>query len=353
MSNLSEYKQSLDSLRFTPEQTAQLAASAAKEAARRTRRMSRRPLGRMAVIAAAVAVVLAVGSSAAGILPTPIDVFAPLFGGAASQTQVIDKIGHPIGASDTDHGITISADAIMGDEYNAVIVYTLTREDGERFLPADKAPDGTYLMVGGSGGASWAKGGSHGSAWFVDQDPEDNMVQYVEAVSSDVSLTRGTAMAKFEDLRYWDPETEQAELLCEGNWKFRFEVDYEDCSVRMGGGETFSQDGLNFTIGTVSVSPIAVKVNYTVDSEPVWSNSGSGRQDPEDARQSRRYLENVEILLTKTDGTVMDLSTSGGSLRPENGTTVCSKGQVLEEIIPLEELASISVGGVVYPIHAN
>ena len=34
MSNLSEYKQSLDSLRFTPEQTAQLAASAAKEAAR-------------------------------------------------------------------------------------------------------------------------------------------------------------------------------------------------------------------------------------------------------------------------------------------------------------------------------
>jgi hypothetical protein len=33
MSNLSEYKQSLDSLRFTPEQTAQLAASAANRPA--------------------------------------------------------------------------------------------------------------------------------------------------------------------------------------------------------------------------------------------------------------------------------------------------------------------------------
>ena len=353
MSNLSEYKQSMETLRFTPAQKAQLAANAARAASRQAARRTRRPFGRMAVIAAVIAVVLAVGSSAAGILPAPVDVFAPLFGGAVAQTEVINKIGHPIGASATDNGITISADAIMGDEYNAVIVYTLTREDGERFLPADKAPDGTYLMVGGSGGASWAKGGSHGSAWFVDQDPEDNMVQYVEAVSSDVSLTRGTAMAKFEDLRYWDPETEQAELLCEGNWKFRFEVDYEDCSVRMGGGETFTQDGLSFTIDSVSVSPIAVKVNYTADTEVVWSNSGSGRQDPEDVRQSRRYLENVEILLTKTDGTVIDLSTSGGSLRPENGATVCSKGQVLEEIIPLEELASVSVGGVVYPIHAD
>ena len=98
---------------------------------------------------------------------------------------------------------------------------------------------------------------------------------------------------------------------------------------------------------------MAVKVNYTADTEVVWSNSGSGRQDPGDARQSQRYLENVEILLTKADGTVIDLSTSGGSLRPGNGVTVCSKGQVLEEIIPLEELASISVGGIVFPISAE
>ena len=63
-----------------------------------------------------------------------------------------------------------------------------------------------------------------------------------------------------------------------------------------------------------------------------------------------RYLENVEILLTKTDGTVIDLSSSGGSIKPENGVTVCTKGSVMEEIIPLEELASISVGGVVYDI---
>ena len=120
----------------------------------------------------------------------------------------------------------------------------------------------------------------------------------------------------------------------------------------MGGGETFSQDGLGFTIYTVSVYPVTVKVDYTADTEVVWSNSQSGRQDPEDARQSQRYLENVEILLAKTDGTVIDLSTSGGSIMPDYdaGVSRCTKGQVLEEIIPLEEMESISVGGIVYEI---
>ena len=108
-----------------------------------------------------------------------------------------------------------------------------------------------------------------------------------------------------------------------------------------------------FTVDAITVSPVAVKVDYAVDSEVVWSNAPSGRQDPEDSRQMERYFENVEILLTKTDGTVIDMTNSGGSIRPEHGITVCDKGEVFDEIIPLEELASISVGGVVYPISAD
>lgn len=46
----------------------------------------------------------------------------------------------------------------------------------------------------------------------------------------------------------------------------------------------------------------------------------------------------------------MDLSSSGGSIAPKDGVSVCAKGQVLEEIIPLEDMASISVGGVTYDI---
>lgn len=349
MSNLSDYKQSMDALRFTPEQKARLAAEAAEAVSRKTARRAHRPLGRMAVLAAVMAVVLMAGASAAGVLPAPVDVFAPLFGGSVAQTEVIDKIGHPIGASDTDNGITITADAIMGDEYNAVVVYTLTRDDGERFLP-----EGTNdLVIGGFGGGSWTRGGTHGSAWFVDEDPEDNYIQYVETISSDVSLTRGTARVEFEDLRYWHDGAAQEEILYPGKWKLRFEVDYEDCSVHLGGGETFSQDGLNFTIDSITVSPLAVTVNYTVDSEVQWSDAPSGRQDPRDAEQMQRYMENVAILLTKTDGTVLDAGLSGGGIHPDHGVSHCSKGQVFDEIIPLEDMASISVGGLVFPIPAE
>lgn len=353
MSELFDYKKEMSQLRFTESQKktlAEAAASAARAPAKR-----RRPVLRTALIAAAMAVVLVVGSSAAGILPAPADVFAPLFGGAVAQTEVIDKIGHPIGASDSDGGITITADAIMGDEYNAVIVYTLSRDDGERFFPEGESLDNRMLMIGGFGGASWTRGGAHGGAWFVDEDPEDDRIQYVETVSSDVSLTKGSARAEFEDLRCMDPEADRDEILYPGKWKLRFEVDYEDCSVHLGGGETFSQDGLNFTIDEVTVSPIAVRVAYTSDSAAVWSNAPSGRQSPEDALKMQRYLDNIEILLTKTDGTVIDLDHSGGSVSPdyEAGVSHCSKGEVLDEIVPLEEMQSIRVGGVTYEIPHN
>lgn len=350
MSDLFDYKKEMSELRFTEIQKKALAEAAASAA--RTPAKRRRPVFRTALIAAAMAAVLVVGSSAAGILPSPAEIFTPLFGGAAAQTEVIDKIGRPIGASDTDNGITITAEAIMGDQYNAVIVYTLTRDDGERFLPEGKSLDETHLMIDGFNGASWVRGCTQGGSWFVDEDPEDNRIQLVETASSNAVMTKGTANASFEDLQYWNAETEQAELLYPGKWKLRFEVDYEDCSVRLGGGEAFSQDGLNFTIDEISVSPIAVRVAYTSDSAAAWSNAPSGRQSDEDAPKAQRFLENIEILLTKTDGTVIDLGGSGGRVSPdyEAGISHCSKGQVFDEIIPLEDMASISVGGVAYEI---
>ncbi len=352
MSDLFDYKKEMSELRFTENQKKALAAAAAS-AAQGNAAKRRRPVFRTALIAAAMAAVLAVGAGAAGVLPVPADIFSPLFGGTVAQTEVIDKIGRPIGASASDGGITISADAIMGDKYNAVIVYTLTRDDGERFLPEGKSLDATYLTMGGFGGASWVKeGGTHGTSWFVDQDPEDNKIQMVETASSNVPMTRGTATARFDDLCYWDAEAEQPAVLYSGKWNFRFEVDYEDCAVYLGNGETFSQDGLNFTIDEVTISPIAIRVAYTTDPAAVWSDAPSGQESPENAPQRQRYLENIEILLTKTDGTVIDLGGSGGSVSPDYEADVsrCTKGQVFEEIIPLEEMASLSVGGVAYDI---
>ena len=331
MSELFEYKQTMDGLHYTDEQKKLLAEQALRAAGQAAPRR-RKPVWRTALIAAAVAAVLMVGAGATGVLKSAVDSLSPIFGGSAAQTEVIDKIGRPIGASDTDNGVTITADAIIGDTYNAAIVYTIRRDDGTPLLP--EGTDARSLLMGGfSGTRLKVTGGSHGSAWFVDEVPGDDTIQLVQTISADMPITKGAATAEFEDLRGWDDAAGEA--------------------VTLGGGETFQQSGMTFTVDSVSVSPVAVKVDYTVDSEVRWSDAPSGRESEEDSRQMERYFENVEILLTKKDGTVIDMSTSGGGIRPDHGVTVCDKGGVFDEIIPLEELESISVGGIVYPISAN
>lgn len=348
MNSSFEYQESLNSLHFTEEEKAAIARRAA-EAARKQTRPARRPVRRIALIAAAAVLVLAVGTAGAtGILRSAAEVFSPLFGGAPAQTEIIDKIGYPVDAGDSDSGITITADAVMGDAYNAAVVFTFRTDDGSPILPQGVSAES--LLVRGGGASANILGGSHGSAWFVDEVPGDDTVQMVQTISADRSLIGVTADAEFDGLYRWDDSAGEAAALAEGHWKFRFTLGYEDTSVTLGGGETFTQDGMTFTIDSITLSPVAYKVDYTVDSEVVWSNSGSGRQSEEDRLTTQRYFENVEILLTLTDGTVIDLSNAGGSIGPEDGVTVCSKGEVFSEVLPMEDMASISVGGVVYDL---
>lgn len=345
--NKKTYQEAYDSLTYTDRQKACIAARAA-QAAGQTPRHSRRILSK-AAIAACLIFALTLSAEAAGISTPVSDILAPIFGGSVAQTEVIDKIGQPIDASDTHNGITIRADAIIGDAYNACLIFSIIRDDGTPLLPEDIPAQ--RLSVGGfcdlyMGGM----GGSHGSARFLDSNPGDNVVQYLYTISSDSPLNKGTAKVEFDNLSYWDDATGERVPLIEGRWKFRFDVDYEDSSVRLGSGETFTQHGMNFTITDIRVSPVGIRVEYEVDSEVQWSNAPSGRLPEEDRMQMERYLENVEILLVKKDGTVIDLSNSGGSVKPENGKTYCTKSNVLEQLLPLEELDSIRVGSISYPI---
>lgn len=353
-----EYRQELDSLHFTPEQKTQIAARAAQAAAEATavpaKRTRRRPIVRTALIAACLAAMLAVGAGATGVLRPVADVFGPIFGGSAAQTEVIDKIGYPIGASDTDNGITITADAIIGDAYNACVVFTVTREDGEIFDFEGNEYGYLPLMFWNASVDIGRINSGHGGSYFIDQVPGDNAIQYVETFSStEGPLRTSTGRTVFEDLYVWDEENEELKPLVKGKWKLNFNVAYEDTSVSLANGETFAQDGMTFTIDELTISPVAYRLAYTVDREVVWSDAPSGQQSDADQEQWETYFTNVEILLTMTDGTVVDISSTGGSIESVDGTTVCVKGNLLDQIIPLEELSSISVGGVVYPIHAE
>ena len=84
---------------------------------------------RWAALAACFVLILSMALTAEATNGTVSNLLAPLFGGA--QTEIVDKIGVPIGASTSVNGYTLTADAIIGDRYSVMIAYTLTRDDGQ------------------------------------------------------------------------------------------------------------------------------------------------------------------------------------------------------------------------------
>ena len=125
-----EYKNALDELHFSEEaknrMVERLMERAEQPAPRRVRRFPR-----IAAVGVAAALVLSIGAGASGVLKSASEVFAGVFGPTA-DTEIIDQIGRPIGASDTSNGVTVTADAILFDGYNYLISYTLKRTTAAR-----------------------------------------------------------------------------------------------------------------------------------------------------------------------------------------------------------------------------
>lgn len=346
------YREQLDSLRFSEEQKAQMVDRLMEAQTQPVIPYKKRtPLRRMAAIGIAAAVVMTVGAGAIVVYnKLASESFAGVFGTA--QTEIVDKIGRPIGASDTDNGVTITADAIIGDKYHYAIAYTIAKEDGTAFDLGNTEPiAGKYLPLRFS---EWDTsigylGGMHGSSYFYDANPGDNTIQYVEMREADGKLPHGIAKARFEDLRLANGDDER--IIAEGKWTLKFNFDFEDTSVSLPAGQTFDLNGMTATIDKITLSPIAMRVDYTVDREVQWDDKAeSGRQSEQDREQMMKYFESVSIVLTKTDGTTLDLSNAGGSIEPKNGKTVCQKGDVFDEIVPLEEVDHITVAGIEIPV---
>ena len=188
-----EYKNALDELHFSEEaknrMVERLMERAEQPAPHRVRRFPR-----VAAVGVAAALVLSIGAGATGILKSASEAFAGVFGPTA-DTEVIDEIGRPIGASDTVNGVTVTADAILFDGYNYLISYTLEKEDGSAF-DCTKNPDtGLYDLYWKRSDSTIGRGvdGASGSSYFYDENPSDNAIQYVETMSyNDAVQTGGT-----------------------------------------------------------------------------------------------------------------------------------------------------------------
>ena len=360
MSN--RYRDSMDRLHFTQEQKQEM-VDRLMEAGPVS---SVRPLlrfRRFAAVGVAAALALSLGvAGATGALGSAGDAFAGLFGGGPAETEIIDRIGYPIGASATSNGVTITADAIMGDTYSYAIVYSIRRDDGsplvsDETLAAGAERDGLLPLRFRNYGTQvrTSGGGAHGSSWFYDADPADNAIQFVEMMTQDQPLKPGTASVKFQDLSvYTDNDYRTSETLAEGTWRLKFDFSFEDSSISLPAGQSFTLNGMDATLDGVTLSPLSIQVDYTVHQELAWSEDReSGQINAHDREQSYRYFESLPVVITYTDGTTQDLTNAGGGITPGDGETVCQKSRIFDELRPLDEVASVTVGDIVLPVSAG
>lgn len=354
-----EYKNALDELHFSEEAKNRMVERLMERAEQPApRRVCRFP--RFAAVGIAAALVLSIGAGASGVLKSASEVFAGVFGPTA-DTEIIDQIGRPIGASDTSNGVTVTADAILFDGYNYLISYTLEKDDGSAF-DCTKNPDtGLYDLYWKRSDSTIGRGvdGATGSCYFYDENPSDNAIQYVETMSyNDAVQTGGTVKITLGDLSALNSETGEMTTIAKGTWHLKFQLEAGNSAVELPAGQTIEINGLSASVDKVVISPIGYHVVYTVDGEATFDTlyDENGKEIPQESgREPAGVCSTWEsyaakLLITKTDGTVLDFSDFGGSMDPHDGKTVCTRQGTFDTVIPLDDIASVTIGSVSIPI---
>ena len=337
------YRESMNELRFSPQQKQEMIDQLMNQSVRPPRGRAI-PLRRICALgaAAALAGALCLGAAASGVLKPAAQAFGAVFGTTPAQTEIIDRIGRPLDARATVDGVTVQADAIIGDTYSYAIVYSIYREDGQP-ITADPDPnrDGALALRFGDWDTDVGHmGGMHGTAWFFDEDPADNAVQFVQLLTADAPLEPGTATVRLTDLKQGIGE--DAALLAEGSWELRFDFAFEDSSLELPGGQSFTVNGASAVLNSVAVSPLSLRIDYTVET---GLSSSSGTADSTPTPQP--------VFLTLTDGSRIDLTGFGGGVRPEGDSLRCELSGVFDQIFPLDTIESITIGEVTLPVNSQ
>ena len=352
------------------------ATAAATAPTARSARPRRRIRSRWAIAAGLAAALLIGGGTAAiatGAISVPLPAaVADLFGGAPADTKIVDKVGRPVGATATSNGVTVTADAIVGDASNIKVLYTVARDDGKPFdIPASATSKDGLLMVGFDFPSSIIDGtsGMGGGSYFYDADPTDNKIQYVEewSVDADSSLIGKTMRVDLRDLKVYSGTVEAntgneesgdqsanpaaaGDILAKGEWKLSFKIDYEDSSRLLGAGVKLSQGGMSATVDKASISPVGFTIEYTVDGVIDDSKMGSNGMMSDEANAELEKFYDQDYVIMMKDGSTIETSNTGGSSHKEGNTERVKRGFFFDRIIDVDQVASVTVNGVELPL---
>lgn len=370
-----DYRHALEHISFTDNAKQHMANSIAQSVAssdaataqsnfngtRRKPRIARHPVRTVARIAAVTAVLaIVIGGAgtamATGVLPLPSDMLSDIFDGPASQTEIIDRIGRPVGASCSNNGVTVTADAIMGDKDMVTIAYTLTFDDPAALKKLSE-PGENGTIAGSVDGNVYVDGehGGQGQSWLIDKNPNDSSIQYFAQFSVESPGLMGrTVRTHINSLVVprAGKELPEYKKILTGPWDLKFQLNYEDTSVTIPAPKTVNFNGTKATIQEATVSCVGVSVRYNID-RSIEHDNNSGKMS-QNMEESMDAVGNIPLIVTFKDGHVEDATSHSGYFanKLDNGTTDVHKTWPFSQVCDTDKIASVQIGDTVIPMNS-
>ena len=373
--NSNDYRHALEHISFTDNAKQHMANSIAQSVAssdaataqsnfngtRRKPRIARHPVRTVARIAAVTAVLaIVIGGAgtamATGVLPLPSDMLSDIFDGPASQTEIIDRIGRPVGASCSNTGVTVTADAIMGDKDMVTIAYTLTFDDPAALKKLSE-PGENGTIAGSVDGNVYVDGehGGQGQSWLIDKNPNDSSIQYFAQFSVESPGLMGrTVRTHINSLVVprAGKELPEYKKILTGPWDLKFQLNYEDTSVTIPAPKSVNFNGTKATIQEATVSCVGVSVRYNID-RSIEHDNNSGKMS-QNMEESMDAVGNIPLIVTFKDGHVEDATSHSGYFanKLDNGTTDVHKTWPFSQVCDTDKIASVQIGDTVIPMNS-
>ncbi len=373
--NSNDYRHALKHISFTDNAKQHMANSIAQSVAssdaataqsnfngtRRKPRIARHPVRTVARIAAVTAVLaIVIGGAgtamATGVLPLPSDMLSDIFDGPASQTEIIDRIGRPVGASCSNNGVTVTADAIMGDKDMVTIAYTLTFDDPAALKKLSE-PGENGTIAGSVDGNVYVDGehGGQGQSWLIDKNPNDSSIQYFAQFSVESPGLMGrTVRTHINSLvvRRAGKELPEYKKILTGPWDLKFQLNYEDTSVTIPAPKSVNFNGTKATIQEATVSCVGVSFRYNID-RSIEHDNNSGKMS-QNMEESMDAVGNIPLIVTFKDGHVEDATSHSGYFanKLDNGTTDVHKTWPFSQVCDTDKIASVQIGDTVIPMNS-
>lgn len=373
--NSNDYRHALEHISFTDNAKQHMANSIAQSVAssdaataqsnfngtRRKPRIARHPVRTVARIAAVTAVLaIVIGGAgtamATGVLPLPSDMLSDIFDGPASQTEIIDRIGRPVGASCSNNGVTVTADAIMGDKDMVTIAYTLTFDDPAALKKLSE-PGENGTIAGSVDGNVYVDGehGGQGQSWLIDKNPNDSSIQYFAQFSVESPGLMGrTVRTHINSLVVprAGKELPEYKKILTGPWDLKFQLNYEDTSVTIPAPKSVNFNGTKATIQEATVSCVGVSVRYNID-RSIEHDNNSGKMS-QNMEESMDAVGNIPLIVTFKDGHVEDATSHSGYFanKLDNGTTDAHKTWPFSQVCDTDKIASVQIGDTVIPMNS-